>query len=503
MTTATRLAQHLVDHILHPWPGGSLLTPPIARALADTIGRVHQLTCTMVGQTVPMDRWLGIVVGATDNQLSGDDLARFVADRLIAIVERVTTAPAKLAVTGLPPPSGNVPSPVPSLPGFPPFPGRWDPPTVRRALLSLGPIGAAELSTLGPRLAVATTLAEAAVALPGVRSTLLVGSTVHPILQDRYRSSYSPPNLVVADRQATGGAQNYNRTPLAQAAATGPASLGALYLAWLNTRWMSSRRSDLTDLSRLANWEIKPLLSAPTGVLQEAWYRCAYNWVATNLEATNPALVGQFGWLLPGPPWESSLLRSIPLSPIGGAAAAAIPYTTMALPGIVLYAVVSGPTMIDIAIFVALLLRLLEDEIKRQLETAAAAVRAILTLLATVLDAISKWISENLVMIITVIVVAGLVAAAVAAGIAAAPAFLAVGTAAAVLFIIDRFGAGSTPGERQSADAPTTITLDFAGVSVRLPTRDAGKFCLALEPIAASAFGRLAEELGRRTQTVA
>jgi hypothetical protein len=347
---------------------------------------------------------------------------------------------------------------------------------------------------------VATALAEAAAAFPGIRSTLAVGNTVHPILQDRYRGSYSPPYLVVADRRVSGGAANYNLTPLAQAAATGPPSLGALYLAWLSTRWISNRRSDLTDLSRLANWEIKSLLGAPAGVLQEAWYRCAYNWVAYNLEATNRALAGQFGWLLPGPPWERSLLRSIPLGSVGGVAAAAVPYTTLALPGMVLYAVVSGPTMVDIAIFVALLLRLLEDEIKKQLETVAAAVAAVLRALVAALDAIVQWVADHLIAIITFFVIAGLAALAVALLPVEIPAAVAALTAAVVLFIIDQFSSGSTPSGPQQADAPTTITLDFAGVSVRLRTREAGKFCLALGPIAAGAFGSLADELRRQSQ---
>jgi hypothetical protein len=494
MTTASRLATHLVDHLLVQWPGGSLLTAPIATVLTRTISRVHELTTSIAGKPVPFDRWLTLLIGEMHSPLTGDRLARHAADRLIPILQSMTASAAQPAVPQLPAGTTQALAPIPSLPGFTP-PRGWNQAEVIRALASLGAIGLAELATIGPRLGVATALAQAAVALPGVRSTWATGSRVHSILQDRYRAAYSPPSLVVADRQVTGGLANYNRTPLADAAVSGPPPLVALYLAWLNSRWVSSRRSDLTDLTIHANWEIKPLLGAPQGVLQEAWYRCAYNWTAHNLEASEPSLVGKFGWMLPGAPWSPSLLGSIPVGSIGGVPAVAVPYCTAALPGLVLYAVVSGPTAIDIAILVALLLRMFEDHIKKQINQVTAAVVAVLNFLASVIDAIAKWIAENLIMLVVVIVCLGLAAALVAACVPGAPACAALGAAGIIFFILNSFGSRSSSSGQLPPDTPTTITLDFAGASIRLPTADAGKFCTAIEAVATSAFRRMEADL--------
>lgn len=58
----------------------------------------------------------------------------------------------------------------------------------------------------------------------------------------------------------------------------------------------------MTDFARLASWEIKPVRSAPIGVMQEAWYRCAYNWMAGEFAEQIPPLATELAPLRPGPP---------------------------------------------------------------------------------------------------------------------------------------------------------------------------------------------------------
>jgi hypothetical protein len=443
-----------------------------------------------------------------DAGIEGEDLGRAAANALLPIIERIRASPASLAAT-TPPPPGGKPSlpPMPALPGFTP-PRNWDQREVLRALSGLGKIGHDELRTLPARLGIATSLAAGALTFPGLRSTMQVGNIVHPVLQQRYRERYLP-NLIVADRQVSGGAQKFNLAPLSEAATMGPPSLGALYLAWLNTRWVSSRRSDLTDMSRRVNWEIKPMLQAPLGVLQEAWYRCSYNWTAYNMAATNPALRGLLPMLDPGPPWEPSLQRMISLGAVRGVPSAAVPYSTSLLPGLLLYAVVSGPTMIDMAILAALILQLIEKEMKRRLQQVEAAVAVVLRGLAVVVEAIAAAVAEYLEAVLVAIVILGLAAALVFLAPPAVVTGLAVATAAAIVFVIERFASepDSAGPSRQPqlgqgqvtpwSKRPTMITMDFPGVSVRMPVDEGNNFVTAVEFLLARALGAMGENLKR------
>lgn len=502
MTAADAFAEYVVEGILAPWPGGRLVARPLANALARTVSTVHATTGTFAGGAAPFDRWLGVMAGAPDGSVTGDALARQAADVVLNIANRVARPSAQLAATALPPPAGSFPSPVPSP--LPPIPGgftppsNWDQGTVLRALARLGAIGLRELLTLPPRLVVASTIAEVAVALPGVRSTMDVGNQVHQRLQRGYRDSYAPPNLVVTDRRVYGGTPPY-RFPqggqrLSEAISTAHPQLVTLYQSSLDQELERSiKRTDVTDFGRLANWEIKPVLQAPIGVMQEAWYRCAYNWLAGEYARQIPQLAAELAPLNPGPPWEPSLRGIINVGPVQGQPAAAIPFTTISLPGMVLYIVVSGPTMIDLAILAALMLQLIEREIQRQLQSAAQAIRAILQALAQALEAIITVVFALVIAVIAAIAIAGLIAAFIAKlpvlGTAAAVVLLAGG----VLYILERMR--QQPARPTTTAAATPITLDFSGVSVRLPAEEAGSFCATAELVAARAFRAMHDNL--------
>ncbi|RBY97468.1 hypothetical protein DQ237_00445 [Blastococcus sp. TF02-8] len=492
------VAVPVAEHLLGRWAGGRLVAAPVAAVLERSLREVHRSVSALVRRPLPIDRWLATALGGAPQGLPGDALGRWAADRLIQLLDAVGPASAMSAVAGLPGTPGRPPGlgPVPSLPGYTP-PARWDERSVLRALLSLGRIGAQEVATLPARMAVATAMSGTAVALPGVRSTAWVGTRVHSELQQRYRASYATGNLVVTDRAVWRQLPPpaYSGLPLSEAAVTGPPALAAMYLAWLSASWTSTRRADVTDLDRAANWEIKPLLQAPAGVLQEAWYRCAYNWTAENLQASNPAWTGLFPWLRTGPTWEPSLLRSISVPPQGGQPAVAVPFSTAALPAMVLYAVVSGPTMVDLAVLVALMLQLIEREVKRRLEQAVAAARALLEALAGVLGEVAAWISEHLVALVVVVAVAGLAVALIVSAPAWAPAvgagLLTAAGARLILGPITQPDPGAPPGSELSM-----TSVDFGPLSVRMPPSFVPRFTAGLEVVAGDALGALARAGG-------
>lgn len=487
----TVVARLLGDHLLDRWPGGTLVADPVAAVVERLLREVHRSVSAVVGRPLPADRWLATALGSAPAGVGAAALERWCADRFAAVLSGSAAGVHKMAIAGVlhsvarPPGFGG---PLPALPGYRP-PASWNQGSVLRALLSLGRVGALEAATLPARMAVATAMSGTAVALPGVRSTARVGSQVHGVLQERYRKSYSPTNLVVTDRRVWRGARPaYSGVPLSEAAVGGPPALGAMYLAWLSSSWASTRRADVTDLDRAANWEIKPLLEAPVGVLQEAWYRSAYNWTAGNLEATNPALAGRFPWLVAGSTWEPSLMRLIPVRRQGGQPAAAIPFSTMALPGMILYAVVSGPMMADLGLLAARMVRLIEREVQGRLQEATAAARVVLQALARVIEEVAAWVSEHLLVLVVLVAAAGLAAALIMTAPAWGPVVLgALGAGLAGLLsaavagavLLGPVGEPSPPGE------PELVTLDFGGVSVRMSPAYVPRFMMGLGVVVA------------------
>jgi hypothetical protein len=281
-------------------------------------------------------------------------------------------------------------------------------------------------------------------------------------------------------------------TRLSEAIRTAHPQLVTLYLSSLDQELVRSiKRTDVTDFGRFANWEIKPVLSAPIGVMQEAWYRCAYNWMAGEFANQIPALAAELAPLRPGPTWELSLLGVIYVPPVEGQPAAAIPFTTMTLPGMVLYIVVSGPTMIDLAVLALLMLQLIEREAQRRLQQLEAAAKVVLQALLVQLELFMKALFDVLKVLVILIVLAGLAAALIFVEVPAVAGAVVILVVGGALYIIDKVRRGGPEGED-----PTRITLDFPGVSVRLPAQDAGLFCAAAELAIADAFRALQDHIG-------
>ena len=62
-----------------------------------------------------------------------------------------------------------------------------------------------------------------------------------------------------------------------------------------------------------------------------------------------------------------------------------------------------------------------------------------------------------------------------------------------VLYIIEQMR--QRPEGADTVAARTPITLDFPGISVRLPAEDAGSFCAAAESVGAGAFRTLHDQV--------
>jgi hypothetical protein len=314
---------------------------------------------------------------------------------------------------------------------------------------------------------------------------------VHAELQSRYRGRYAPPDLVVTDRTVYGGPPpGYSGTPMSAALLGGPPQLAAAYLAWMRHDFLSTLRADVTNFSTCSNWEIKPLLQTPTGVLQESWYRCAYNWVAQSFTDENPALAGLLPPLLPGDAWDVTLMRAIPVR-AGSGPAYAVPFSTAALPGLVTYAVISGPKLADIAIIIALMMQLIEREAKRQLQQSLAMAKRALQALLDGLESVANWIAENWVALLVIITLAGVAAVLIVTAPAWAPAVGAALVAATAGALI--LGPVGTSASGHGEENP--IPVDFGPISVVMPPSFIPKFLTALQPV----FSAAAHSLGSRS----
>lgn len=492
----TAAGEVVAGQLLAPWPAGSLVAGALGRVVSGMLQEVHRSASAVVGRSVPLEQWLAVLAGGVPKGTTGVALGEAVGRRLSDVLASVMRSPASLAMAGQP---GGFPpftGPMPTVPGFP-APRGWTEKEVIRALLRLGRVGAVEAATLPARMSVATAMSGVAVAMPGVRSTARVGGTVHAELQGRYRGRYAPPDLVLTDRSVYGGPPpGYSGRPMSAALLGGPPQLAAAYLAWMRPDFLSTLRADVTNFSRCGNWEIKPLLQAPTGVLQESWYRCTYNWVAQSFTDENPALAGLLPPLLPGDAWDVSLMRAIPVR-AGGGSAYAVPFSTAALPGLVTYAVVSGPKLADIAIIIALMMQLIEREAKRQLQHALAMAKRALQALLDGLEAVAKWIAENWVVLLVIITLAGVAAVLIVMAPAWAPAVgvaLATTAAARVAATAGALVLGPVGNSATGHGEEDQIPIDFGPISVIMPPSFLPKFLLALQPV----FSAAADSLGSR-----
>jgi hypothetical protein len=359
-------------------PFTAAVAPVVATAITGLVQGMHAVSRPGGGAATSrdaagIDEWLRTVFGVPRATTSTIGVGGHIATSMLALMSPFPPPPP-------PPPGPPAPAPPPA-PATPPLapdpapgpPTSWQPANVLRSLQELGGDGAAELETIHRRLAVATAVEEVGEALERqVRSDFETGLEVHRVLQGRWRQDH-PVDEFVADRVVWGvpGAP----LGLAEVAAdpSRPYHYRALNIALLTTRWESRRRTDLTDFgapwSPLAggNWEIKAMLSAREAVVQEAWYRCAFNAWSKVLQE-DPLFWGQ-PKLNPGNRWPNWLLGGIPLTPAAdGRQRVALPFDLPELPGIVLYAVLLGLSANELATIVALLLFHFRKEIRRRLK---------------------------------------------------------------------------------------------------------------------------------------
>lgn len=492
----------MVESLLTPWPGGSLLAPTLAPPLAAALVDIHEMTNRLSRHPLPLATWLASITGLPTTGLNAADLGNQAGARLLASLQPLAAALTAPSLTSAASPAlgaglGGTASPtavlatMASLGLYPP--ARWTLDAVNKALFGLESIGLQELRSLPARLATATAVAGVAVVTPGIRSTTDIGTRVHPELQIRYLE-YFPGQLVVADRRVWSTYPVMAGTPLSQAAKVpgAPPSLAVLSVAWLTSTWTSSLRSDLTNLTQGSNFEVKPVLAAPMGVLQEAWYRCSYNFARKSMLRQVPAWTGRVPLLSPGAPMPQHLLRPIPLPATQGQPAAAVPFMMLDLPGMVLYFVVSGPTMVDLVELAAALSRRITaavDEAARRLGERVTA------LLRPLREAVEVVMGVLLAVAIGTIVIAALVAAGlIVAG--SSPAWLpavvlSVGSAGGLVLVLSLRRRGTGP-EQGEAAADSMIDMVLPGLTVRLPADQVARLSAVASPLIAAGLAALA-----------
>lgn len=396
---------------------------------------------------------------------------------------------------------------------------------VAQAIYKFGELGGRELATLPARLAIAQAIEAGALLVPGVRSTKGLGADVHTRIQKSYLSA-SPLQVVVVDRRVFGPgypafvADIAEGLVLADAARVpGPHSIcfATMYLAWVTKNWDSRLRADLTDLTLRANWEIKPVLGAVAGVIQEAWYRCSFNWLAGVLANERPELAADLAPLQPGGMPNCSLLRFAPPNSGSAEPSLVVPFTLPVLPGLILYAVVSGPAQIDLAVLALFLLAQIEASIKKSgkpiLGGLAAAREAIAAVVGWMLVILVALIAAAVVVIVAVLAfeavvevvavgaaIASAVGPAMAAFIAESIAAIGLATAAAALvFLILDPAAAKAKSEDNVAAQP--VALNFGPTAVTMPASAVATFIFKYEEALSDAYASLGEVLGAQAPT--
>lgn len=510
-TTAEMMTRIILNNLLQRWPGGALVSEAMAGVLAPSLSRTHELAQIALRVSVPFDTVLGTALGIGRSVATGDTLATLAAERFLTIISAATTPVSAVPVTtavaatfSVPPPGGGS--------GFQP-PQDWTARAVMEAIRRLGRVATVDLATFPARLALAAAVSSAAVLAPGIRSQPGTGAPeagrrVHGQLERRYRRDYAPPNLVVTDRRVYGGfPATYTGPQLSQVFGS-DFRLACLQTAWIDPNyggkrnWASSFRGDITDLDRMAQWEIKPIGEALPGVLQETWYRLAYNYVADVWARENPPLAGRLGVLRPGGTWESSLcLPPIDVSSELGYAAIAVPMTIPALSGLVLYTVFSGPQVVDVAELSLLLYLWLRQEIQQRMQQLGELARQA----EQVLRDMCRWIAEHWQTVLVIAAVAILIAVAVITAPVWAPAVAALLTggailgasAALILLLITRLGGSPEAGPDRGPIQPegSLTTINFPGVSVTMNPQDVGKLLSGVEAIYGGSIAAVARAL--------
>jgi hypothetical protein len=324
-----------------------------------------------------------------------------------------------------------------------------------------------EIATTAGRAAIAKAMAEAATRIPlHLSSSSTIGTHVHRLLEKRYERRFKARRDVVTERWnfATGRPEQAVIGP-----ATGGEPIALGDLVWLgasDTDWffrclhmaLSSPnlhqetwlRSDLIDRALLSIWEIKPIMSGPSGVWQEAMYRTSFNLVRALLECigikplTGPLVPGN---LIPEPSKggsgganrTESIATAIDVSKQAGQPALAIPFQVFVLPGLIPYVCFRSPNQGEILEVLALLiLAAMNEAAKLGREAGARLSAAAARAMKEAIAAFENWATpENIACALLAIVVVILVVFAVvgsggaAAGVGAAAGGAGAGTSAA------------------------------------------------------------------------
>jgi hypothetical protein len=335
-------------------PAGEALRKPFATGVAAMLTELHSRI--PFGYNDPVS-WLRAAVRAPA-YLDASAVPDFIAASFMRLHREPPPAPGT-ASAGTPAPSAQ--------PAMPVAAGMiWSPDRIIRLLQQIPGVAAElDLGELRRRLIIAGTMAAAAEAVPMIeKSEAKIGDQVHRALQTRYRSQ-RPFNNVVIERKVWG--PSFNGTPLSDAAAVHNGHFVALDLALAAPFTEKGKlRTDLTDFTRAELWDIKPIASAPGGVVQETYYRVMFNMTAQTI-APGPLMVRR---LADGLLWEPDLMGPVEVSndPQLGVPRIALPLPLLEVPGVLIYVVMRSPMREDFEVLRALILAYLFDRMRRLID---------------------------------------------------------------------------------------------------------------------------------------
>lgn len=485
--------------VSQPYGDNPVLGEIFAGLFKEPLQAAHQAACNFAGASVEPATWIK-VLAAMQGAGAGQSVAAAGAGNLAGILKEflqgAVAAPPKVQL-----PVFKVGQLTPGFP-TPQKPDFRSVQSVVRAIQAFGAIGAREMMTLPARLLIGQAVEAAALLTPGVRSQAGLGQNVHKRLQSGYLLGTAGLETVV-DRRVYGpgyGVTPGTGIPLSEAAAaSGRPVFSAMQMAWVTRNFDSYVRADVTSITLRQNWEIKPVGSTVQGVLQDAWYRCSFNWVARMLKQENPAFETDLQELEPGGSWPPAALTRIVLpAPSGGQGQMVIPFTMPMLPGVVLYAGVSGPTVADATLLILYLMTQIEKQIK-------ARGKPVLDGLAHARDVIAEAAGWVFAFIIVLLVIIAAVIAAVVVFEAMAAAAAALATAAATLAqgLLALGGTAVAAGlilmivDQASQEGDPVTALDLGPVSISLPASRIPRFLSAYEAVLGASYTALCRQLAQ------
>ncbi len=501
--TIQAFALELGKIVSKPYGDNFVLHEIFATLFNEPLTAAHQTACKAARVSVGPDDWLKVLAG---NQPSNAKLglAAVAANNIAKIVS------SSMQVSAIPPPNVSLPvfkqTQIPK--GFPTTqkPDFRNPNAVVRALQAFGSVGAKEMMTLPARLVIGQAIQAAALLTPGVRSQAGLGQKVHKRLQEEYLLHTAGLETVV-DRLVFGPKfavyPSAGKSLSEAAAVSGRPVLIAMQLAWLTKTFDSYLRADVTSITLRQNWEIKPVGSTVSGILQEAWYRCSFNWVAKMLKQENPAFETDLQELEPGGSWPPPVITKIVLpAPSGAQGQLIVPFSLPLLPGLILYAGVSGPTVADATLLILYLMYQIDNKVKTR-------GKPILDGLAHAREVIAEaagWVFAFVIILLLVIVLvivaivvfnaleAASAALVVPAGIAQGMVALgsASATASLILFVYDKLS--------QKEDPITGV--NFGPINIALPASKVPQFIAMYEVVMSKCYSAFCGVLNMKLSEV-